>query len=79
MKRKRYGAIDGLRMIAAFGISLIYNFVCADYFKAGRSNILYSGGCIDWCNCVCGCCEETHRKRGSDSKDWRTNLCSRKD
>lgn len=27
----------------AFGISLIYNFVCVNYFEAGRSNILYSG------------------------------------
>lgn len=26
----------------AFGISLLYNFVCANYFKVGRSNILYS-------------------------------------
>lgn len=25
-----------------FGISLIYNFVCANYFDVGRSNILYS-------------------------------------
>lgn len=26
----------------AFGISLLYNFVCANYFKVGKSNILYS-------------------------------------
>ena len=26
----------------AFGISLLYNFVCANYFEVGRSNILYS-------------------------------------
>lgn len=26
----------------AFAISLIYNFVCANYFEVGRSNILYS-------------------------------------
>lgn len=26
-----------------FGISLIYNFVCADYFNVGSTNILYSG------------------------------------
>lgn len=27
----------------AFAISLIYNFVCAQYFDVGRNNILYSG------------------------------------
>lgn len=27
----------------AFAVSLIYNFVCANYFEVGRSNILYSG------------------------------------
>jgi len=27
----------------AFGISLIYNYACANYFDVGRSNILYSG------------------------------------
>lgn len=27
----------------SFVISLIYNFVCANYFEVGRSNILYSG------------------------------------
>lgn len=27
----------------SFGISLIYNFVCTNYFGVGRSNILYSG------------------------------------
>lgn len=26
----------------AFGVSLLYNFVCATYFEVGRSNILYS-------------------------------------
>lgn len=26
----------------AFGISIIYNYVCSNYFKIGRSNILYS-------------------------------------
>lgn len=26
----------------AFAVSLIYNFVCANYFEVGRSNILYS-------------------------------------
>lgn len=26
----------------AFGVSLIYNFVCANYFDVGRTNILYS-------------------------------------
>lgn len=25
-----------------FGISIIYNYVCSNYFKIGRSNILYS-------------------------------------
>lgn len=27
----------------AFAVSLIYNFVCTNYFEVGRSNILYSG------------------------------------
>lgn len=27
----------------AFIVSLIYNFVCANYFEVGRTNILYSG------------------------------------
>lgn len=27
----------------AFAVSLIYNFVCANYFEVGRTNILYSG------------------------------------
>lgn len=26
----------------AFGVSLMYNFVCANYFEVGKSNILYS-------------------------------------
>ena len=26
----------------SFGISLLYNFVCSNYFDVGRSNILYS-------------------------------------
>lgn len=30
------------RAWVSFGISLIYNFVCATYFKVGRSNIIYS-------------------------------------
>lgn len=30
------------RAWTAFGISLIYNFVCSQYFEVGRSNILYS-------------------------------------
>lgn len=30
------------RAWAAFAVSLIYNFVCANYFDVGRSNILYS-------------------------------------
>ena len=30
------------RAWSAFGISLIYNFVCANYFGVGRTNILYS-------------------------------------
>lgn len=31
------------RAWAAFAISLIYNFVCTNYFDIGRANILYSG------------------------------------
>ncbi|MDO4326871.1 MAG: acyltransferase family protein [bacterium] len=31
------------RAWAAFGISLIYNFACVNYFDVGRTNILYSG------------------------------------
>lgn len=27
----------------SFAVSLIYNFVCANYFEVGRTNILYSG------------------------------------
>lgn len=30
------------RALIAFAISLIYNFVCANYFEVGRANILYS-------------------------------------
>ena len=30
------------RAWSAFGISLIYNFMCANYFEVGRTNILYS-------------------------------------
>lgn len=30
------------RAWAAFAVSLIYNFVCANYFDVGRTNILYS-------------------------------------
>lgn len=30
------------RAWTAFAVSLIYNFVCANYFEVGRSNILYS-------------------------------------
>ena len=26
----------------AFAVSLLYNFVCANYFEVGRTNILYS-------------------------------------
>ena len=33
---------DKRRAWMAFGISLVYNFVCANYFEVGRSNILYS-------------------------------------
>lgn len=34
---------DRRRAWISFGISLIYNFVCSNYFEVGRSNILYSG------------------------------------
>ena len=30
------------RAWASFAISLIYNFICSDYFDVGRNNILYS-------------------------------------
>jgi hypothetical protein len=56
MEKRHYGAMDGLLMIVTFGTAMIhictngnyeitgyvYNFVCANYFEVGRTNILYS-------------------------------------
>lgn len=38
-----YLLVDKRRAWISFGISLIYNFVCGQYFDVGRENILYSG------------------------------------
>lgn len=53
----------------SFGISLIYNFVCDQYFEIGRTNILYSG-----CFFLAGGLIYLHREQIEDLFDNRKRI-----